>query len=238
MRQILRANFVALAICLQAVAGLSHAVELDQQPGYVLAEFIYEDAPFPSCHASTIVETPAGLVAAWFGGTDEGDDDVGIWFSRQLDGKWSAPVEVANGVQSDKERYPTWNPVLFQAAEGPLLLFYKAGPNPRDWWGMLITSNDSGETWSKPTRLPDGFYGPIKNKPVRLANGDLLCPTSFETVTDGETIWQVYMERTPDLGKTWSKTGMLNDGHEIDAIQPSILFHSESHLQSLGRTPR
>ena len=30
--------------------------------------------PTPSCHASTIVETaPGELVAAWFGGTDEGE---------------------------------------------------------------------------------------------------------------------------------------------------------------------
>jgi predicted neuraminidase len=227
---------LALAIALSTFEMVSQASELEDQPGYEQSRFIYEEAPFPSCHASTLAETPVSLVAAWFGGTDEGDDDVGIWFSRQLDGKWTAPVEVANGVQSAKERYPTWNPVLFQAAEGPLLLFYKVGPSPRDWWGMLITSSDHGATWSEPTRLPAGFYGPIKNKPVRLANGDLLCPTSFEIKIDGETIWQAYMERTPDLGKTWSKTDMLNDGHEIDAIQPSILFHSDTHLQALGRT--
>ncbi|HQX51688.1 MAG TPA: sialidase, partial [Planctomycetaceae bacterium] len=45
-------------------------------------EFIYDTAPFPECHASTIEETPAGLVAAWFGGTREKHPDVGIWVSR------------------------------------------------------------------------------------------------------------------------------------------------------------
>ena len=49
----------------------------------VESEFIYETAPFPECHASTIVEAADGtLVAAWFGGTREKDPDVGIWVAR------------------------------------------------------------------------------------------------------------------------------------------------------------
>ena len=39
--------------------------------GWVASSFVYQEAPFPQCHASTIVETPRGLVAAWFGGTRE-----------------------------------------------------------------------------------------------------------------------------------------------------------------------
>ncbi|MEE3199857.1 MAG: exo-alpha-sialidase, partial [Planctomycetota bacterium] len=77
-------------------------------------ELIYEKAPFPSCHASTIAEGSKGLVAAWFGGTDEGNQDVGIWVSRRENGKWSPPVEVADGVQGPGKRHPCWNPVLFQ----------------------------------------------------------------------------------------------------------------------------
>src|SRR5689334_20236448 len=62
------------------------------------SEFIYETAPFPSCHASTIVEVKGGLLAAWFGGTDEKNPDVGIWVSR-FDGKnWSSVKEIFNGV--------------------------------------------------------------------------------------------------------------------------------------------
>src|SRR6185295_12658412 len=48
----------------------------------VRSEFVFERAPFPSAHASTIVETRDGLVAAWFGGTAERNPDVGIWVSR------------------------------------------------------------------------------------------------------------------------------------------------------------
>src|SRR2546422_986792 len=84
------------------------------QPGLMKSEFIYETAPFPQCHASTIAETKAGLVAAWFGGTHERHPDVGIWLSRHVAGQWTAPIEVANGVESATNRYPCWNPVLFQ----------------------------------------------------------------------------------------------------------------------------
>jgi len=198
----------------------------------VQGAFIYETAPFPSCHASTIEDTGRGLVAAWFGGTAEKNPDVGIWVSRHDGKKWSPPVEVANGVQPDgRTRHPTWNPVLFQPKNGPLLLFYKDGPSPSRWWGMLMQSSDGGRTWSKPRRLPDGILGPIKNKPVLLADGTLLCPSSSEH--DG---WRVHMEMTRDLGATWTKTAALNDGKEFGAIQPAILFHPGNRLQTLCRS--
>ena len=57
--------------------------DLLKQPGLVTKEFIYEKAPFPECHASTIAETKNGLVAAWFGGTGEKNPDVGIWVARR-----------------------------------------------------------------------------------------------------------------------------------------------------------
>ena len=200
--------------------------------GMLKNEFIYESAPFPSCHASTIVESRDGVVAAWFGGTAEKNPDVGIWVSRHNGKSWSVPAEVANGVQDDgKKRFPTWNPVLFQPAKGPLLLFYKVGPDPDRWWGMLRTSEDAGRTWSAARRLPDGILGPIKNKPVTLADGTLLCPSSSEG--DG---WRIHMELTRDLGITWDKTPPLNDGKKFGAIQPAILFHPGGRLQALSRS--
>jgi len=202
-------------------------------PSAVLkSEFIFESAPFPSCHASTIAETPSGLVAAWFGGTAERHPDVCIYVSRQEHGTWTAPVAVADGVGFATNRLPTWNPVLFQPANGPLLLFYKVGPSPAKWWGMMTTSADAGKTWSLPTRLPERILGPIKNKPVQLANGDILCGSS----TEGDGGWRVHFERTGDLGRTWTATPPVNDGREIGAIQPSILFHGGGELQAVGRT--
>jgi len=204
----------------------------------IRSEFIFlsEAVPFPSCHASTIEETAHGLIVAWFAGTREKDPDVGIWVSRSMDGAWTSPLEVANGVQSNGKRYPCWNPVLFQAAEGPLMLFYKVGPSPQKWWGMLITSEDEGKTWSDPVKLGEGPFdhllGPIKNKPVQLKDGTILCPSSSEA----KDKWRVHFELTRDMGQTWEVVGPINDGIEFDAIQPSVLFYPDERMQVLCRT--
>ena len=207
-----------------------------ESPGVVKAEFVYETASFPSCHASTLAEpAPGKLVAAWFGGTREGHMDVGVWVSRFESDQWTTPVEVASGIQPDGKRWPCWNPVLFQPraenSPAPLFLFYKVGPSPSTWWGMVKTSTDGGKTWSDGRRLPDGILGPIKNKPIQLANGDILSGTSTEHAG-----WRVHWERSRDLGQSWTKTEAVNDGKEIGAIQPSILSLGGPRLLALGRS--
>ena len=221
----------AIALVMSLLPAPAKAADLASQPGYVSGEFIFTSAPFPSCHASTIVETKHGLVAAWFGGTHERHPDVGIWVARQERGGWSAPMEVADGIQTNGVRYPCWNPVLFQPKSGPLLLFYKVGPTPKTWWGMLRESNDAGKTWSQSTRLPEGILGPIKNKPVQLANGDILCPSSSEDHGN-----RVFFNRVDPALQHWRNIGPVNDGIEIGAIQPSILFNSDGRLEAVGRT--
>jgi predicted neuraminidase len=226
--------FIFAGVSIGILGGLqvNYAAEaMKEQPGLISSGPIYEKAPFPECHASTIAESKGELVAAWFGGTREKHPDVGIWLARKQGGRWSNPVEVANGVESPTKRYPCWNPVLFQPKTGPLLLFYKVGPTPSSWWGMLITSDNAGQSWSKPRRLPEGILGPIKNKPIQLVNGDILSPTSTEH--DG---WRVHFERSTELAQTWQATAPVNDGREIAAIQPSILIHPGGKLQAIGRT--
>jgi predicted neuraminidase len=208
----------------------------------VSAGLIYEleGRQTPQCHASTIVETPIGLVAAWFGGTRESDPDVGIWVSRQAGGKWTKPVEVADGSEGEDKEYACWNPVLFQPKTGPLMLFYKVGVNPRLWWGALVTSDDGGKTWSKTRRLGtnaalpkanQNLLGPVKNKPLQLKDGSILCPTSTEN--EG---WKVHFEVTRDLGKTWEVIGPIHDASKFNAIQPSILTHPNGTMQILCRS--
>jgi predicted neuraminidase len=192
------------------------------------------------------VETRDGLVAAWFGGTAERNPDVGIWVSRRDGTRWSAPVEVATGTGSDGTREPGWNPVLFQASDGPLLLFYKVGPSPREWRAFVRTSVDCGRTWSGAIPLPTGILGPIRAKPVELVAGSLVAGSSTEHAG-----WKVHIERfaaggavagnrwSPEAlssASRWQTIGPLNDTREFAAIQPTILVHAPTRLQILCRS--
>jgi alpha-L-rhamnosidase len=199
----------------------------------VRSEFIYDTAPFPECHAATIAETPKGLVTAFFGGTKERNPDVCIYVSRKDKGsdRWTTPVNVANGIQHEKLRYPCWNPVLYQAPGGDLLLFYKVGPSPSTWKGWLIRSKDGGVGWSKPEALPEGFLGPIKNQPVRLGDGTLLCPTS----TEGHG-WKVHFELTQDNAGRWKMAAPVPASDSLRAIQPAILLQKDGSIQALCRS--
>lgn len=225
--------FASFVICLSG--SCATATESGTQPHAAVERagqvFPLESPPTPGCHASTIVETRDGkILAAWFAGADEGEDDVGIWVSRWENGAWSRPVEVVNGVMSPQRRYPCWNPVLFQPREGPLVLFFKVGPTPSQWWGERMVSEDNGATWKDQRRLPGHVMGPIKNKAVQLEDGRILCPSSSEHAG-----WRVHVEITNDL-ENWEVVGPLNDPATMGAIQPAILTYPNGRLQMLCRT--
>ncbi|CAM4016629.1 Predicted neuraminidase (sialidase) [Pedobacter westerhofensis] len=196
-------------------------------------ELVFSQAPFKQCHASTMVEvSPGKILLACFGGSAEGKKDVDIWLSSIDQHGISEPQDVANGIVSDTLRFPAWNPVLFKTRNGKLFLFYKVGPNPREWWGMVKTSDDNGQSWSSSKRLPDGILGPIKNKPVQLADGTILSPSSVEV---NENRWTAHIEKSADEGKTWTLVP-VDPESKFDVIQPSILFYGKNKLQVLCRS--
>lgn len=201
--------------------------------GIVLEEFLYDQADFPSCHSVTLVELDNGeLLATYFGGMYERHPEVEIRLQRKTtDGVWTAPVSVAHGIQPDGKRFPTWNPVIFQPKGEALMLYYKVGPSPKEWWGEFITSNDNGHTWSAPKKLESKILGPIKNKPIQLRDGTILSGSS-----DEKGGWKAHIERSSDGGKNWTFIGPLNDGKKIGAIQPTLLLHAENKIQMLCRT--
>lgn len=198
----------------------------------VSRELVVAKPPFQACHASTLVELSSGeLLVSFFAGTREAAKDVCIWLAAKRGGRWTKPFVIASGIVNDTLRYPCWNPVLFQAREGTLFLFYKVGPNPREWWGMVRTSQDGGKTWAPPKKLPHGILGPIKNKPEQLADGTILSASSVET----DASWKVYMERSANGGRTWNRVP-VDTASTFRVIQPSILQHADKSLQIVCRS--
>ncbi|HTV10068.1 MAG TPA: sialidase family protein [Candidatus Aquilonibacter sp.] len=238
-----------------ANAQVSHHTDPGVHPE---SEFIFQpgSAPFPECHASTIVALRNGdLLSAWFGGTREGAPDVAIWTSRYSHGAWSKPLEVAR-----EPNTPTWNPVLFHTHDGRLWLYYKAGPNTGSWSASRMFSTDEGQTWSTPERLPAGLLGPIRAKPLVLANGTIVSGSSVEAYKT----WAAWIERSTDNGMTFRKIGPIiitaaqdkaeppypdppMDSPELRAkdhgprefegiIQPSIVLLGGHHLRLYARS--
>lgn len=207
-------------------------------PRIVKDEFLYENAPFASAHASTIVETQEGsVVCAYFGGTYERNPDCNIWVNiKEKDGTWSAPILAADG-----NGVACWNPVLTEMPNGELWLFYKVGVNVAGWTGWLTKSKDGGHTWGTPEALPDRFLGPVKNKPLLLGDR-LLCGSSTES-----SGWRFHVEIYNLKTKEWKYVGPIESKLvaptlmpdtllPIDCIQPSFLQLKDGRLQVLMRS--
>lgn len=213
--------------------------------GIIEDAFICRKPPFPESHAATIVEGRHGIVAAWFGGTKEKNPDCCIWVSRKTRTGWTEPQMVADGVLNGT-KYACWNPVLTETPKGELQLYYKIGVNVAGWSGHVITSKDGGKTWSSSRALPEGFLGPIKNRPVWIGKR-MICPSS----TEDENGWRIHFEISDDEGRTWRTTGPIPASEivetekvkfsnpkqkTIQVIQPTILVHQDGKLQALCRT--
>lgn len=196
----------------------------------VTSEFIFTQAAFQECHASTLVQIPHGdLLAAWFGGAREGDKSVAIWGARRSATSWSPPEELAR-----ETGVPCWNPVHFRDAQDRIWLFYKVGPSPETWSGAYRTWQEGG-TWSEVTYLPAGLLGPIKNKPILLANGDIVAGTSVESYR----AWACWVEISSDQGRTWKKYGPIAvPGNPYGIIQPTVWEMKPGELKMLVRATK
>ncbi len=193
-----------------------------------------DDRPFPECHASTVVRLNDGnFLVAWFGGTEEKDPDVGIWVSKGNPGNWSTPVEVAK-IREDAH----WNPVLQVAEDGKVILYFKVGKEIPTWETWVQTSEDGGVTWSIAKELvpgDKGGRGPVKDKLIVLSDGTWLAGSSNE-----EEGWRVFVDRSEDQGKTWTKSDYFSiDTTQIKgkgAIQPTVWESEPGKVHMLVRT--
>jgi len=199
-------------------------------------EHIFSDErPFAQCHASTLVALADNVIlTAWFAGTEEGRDDVGIWLCKRSAQRWSKPRLIAKVCQEAH-----WNPVLFRAPDGRVHLFFKVGKIIDSWQTWTTISDDQGTTWAEPRELVSGDRGgrgPVKNKPIILCDGTWLAPASLER---GE-LYDVFVDRSEDTGRTWQATDLIPlDRSKVTGagvIQPALWESAPGHVHMLMRS--
>lgn len=209
-------------------------------PAMTLTQVNYEhvfgdDRPFAQCHASTMIGLDDGrYLLAWFAGSHEKNDDVGIWMAEGKPGAWSKP-HLAVKVRQD----PHWNPVLFKAPDGSVYLYFKVGKEIDNWETWVQRSADQGRTWSQARELvpgDKGGRGPVRNQPLVLSDGTWLAPASVEH----NKVWDVFVDRSTDGGQTWMSSGKLALDRSVvkgeGVIQPAFWESAPGQVHMLMRS--
>ena len=155
-------------------------------------------------HASTVLPlNDDRVLVAWFGGSQEHNDDVGIYLAEKTPDGFSPPRLMASALE------PHWNPVLHECEDGRIMLFYKRGHEIPDWRTFVRKSRDQGKTWGDAYELvpgdASGGRGPVRNKPLRLKSGRIVAPASVERGP-----WRCFMDLSDDDGHTWRRTPMID----------------------------
>ena len=148
-------------------------------------------APTKNVHASTLARVGDESLLAWFGGTQEGHEDVDIYMTRISERGYSKPIMVAG-----QAHCPHWNPVLY-ANGNRIDLFYKVGHEIPDWHTRHAVSLDGGNSFAPPKTLVVGDVGgrgPVRNKPIRLNSGRVLAPASIEA----GSAWDAFVDITSE----------------------------------------
>lgn len=227
-----RFNFALLLFVLLCIS--CNSVKQKPQAVNITSSYIAEPHITTNSHAATLVEIkPNEIMAAWFGGSYEGAKDVGIYLSTYKAKTWSVPQNLIKPLIRQGDTLACWNPVLFKSKSATLYLFYKVGKNPREWFGAMISSKDDGVTWSEAKYLPNGILGPIRNKPVEIISGTILCGSSTESVEKNE--WRSHVETYTEATGEWAKNEIPNHKN-FDIIQPTFLVHSDKIVQMLFRS--
>ena len=206
-------------------------------------ESLIPNAPFESCHAPDLLELPNGdLLAVWFAGSDEGNNDISIVLSR-LDhdsDRWTDPVKV-----SDDDTRSEQNPSLFLKSENEIWLIYTAQKAKTEddvpFFNFQYTSQirrkrsyDGGRTWSE-TEVMFSHPGSFCRQKIQvLKSGRYLFGNWYcfdDESRNGSDISVVNI--SDDEGKTWRTVEIPSSSGKVHA---NILEMDDGTLVALMRS--
>jgi len=177
--------------------------------------YAYLPSPTVQSHAANLMALGNGnLGCVWFGGTQEGVADIGIYFStlqRRPDGQWADQWSPAQQLSFDSTRSEQ-NPILYQHGDELWLLYTAQYAGNQDTSEVRRRiSTDHGLNWSEPETLfaateHGGVF--VRQPPVQV--GERLFVPVFRCATVPGQKWvgdfddSALMVST-DGGATWTE---------------------------------
>ena len=154
----------------------------------VIERVIGSEYPGAYKHPASITELDNGdLFLAYYGGGGEYEDDSKVMAMRKAQGAdaWTEPVVIA-----DTPFLGEGNPVVWQAPDGLLWLFYVQRYG--DTWSesriKAKISEDAGATWSDSLMLTFERGTMARGRPIVRHDGKYLLPIYVETGADREHV--------------------------------------------------
>ena len=114
-------------------------------------------------------------------------------------------------------------------------LFYKAGPSPQTWSGFEKALDPTAAESGRPGPPPAGTLGPIKNKPIQLADGALLAGRSVEVAPGVVLLGRALDRRREDVDAARPDR---RAGEPNSLIQPTLLEARRSTSSRAARHGR
>lgn len=211
----------------------------DLNPAPFYTERYASNAATPSVHSAAALAIPGGLRAFWYGGAEEGAEDVAIYSATYdpVSDKWSAEQPVATRLATAQgvNRYirKLGNPAVTRDAAGRIWLFY-VSVSVGGWSGSAINamvSTDDGATWDRPRRLVSSPFFNIstlvKGRPFLYEDGSIGVPAYHEFAGKfGEIL------RIDARGQVIGKTRL---SHGRYSLQPVVVPRSATEAVAFMR---
>ncbi len=214
------------------------AVHAATPPPEIVTERIYgpETPTGPYKHPSTVAEFDNGdLYLAYYGGAGEYATETKVYGARLPKGQrqWPAPTLIASN-----PFYSMGNPVVWQAPDGVVWLFFVVRPGAT-WSTSRIgakISRDRGETWSDAFIVAWEAGMMVRSRPLLLSDGHYLLPIYHETGTDTEKTdadtSSLFLRFDPKT-RVWTESNRVKSRQ--GNLQPAVVEVAPGHLLALCR---
>lgn len=189
----------------------------------------------PYKHPSCITELRNGdLYLAYYGGGGEYEQATAVYGARKKSGSaWDAPTVIARN-----PFYSMGNPVVWQAPDGLLWLFFVVRPGAT--WSssriMAKVSTDEGQSWSDAFVLTWEAGTMVRARPIVLKDGAYLLPVYHEVGEDTELVPAAttsFFLRYDPRTKAWTESNRVHS--RMGNLQPAVVELDDNRLMAMCR---